>query len=71
MKKVFMCMIPLLIFAMGVFAQTIDLSGTVKDDKGEPIPGASILVKGTQNGALSNVNGEFSIVVKKGQISHE
>lgn len=62
-----MCMIPLLIFAMGVFAQTIDLSGTVKDDKGEPIPGASILVKGTQNGALSNVNGEFSIVVKKGQ----
>ncbi|MCS3201928.1 SusC/RagA family TonB-linked outer membrane protein [Candidatus Bacteroides intestinigallinarum] len=67
MKKVFMCMIPLLIFAMGGFAQTIDLSGTVKDDKGEPIPGASILVKGTQNGALSNVNGEFSIVVKKGQ----
>lgn len=67
MKKVLMCMIPLLAFAMGVFAQTIDLSGTVKDDKGEPIPGASILVKGTQNGALSNVNGEFSIVVKKGQ----
>ena len=67
MKKVLICMFSLLFLVMSVFAQTLKVSGTVKDDKGEPIPGASILVKGTSNGTLSNVNGAFSITVEKGQ----
>ncbi len=39
----------------------IDVKGTVKDDKGQPLDGATILVKGTQIGTKSDVNGNFSI----------
>ena len=37
------------------------LSGLVKDTQGEPITGASILVKGTGKGTLTNLKGTFSI----------
>lgn len=37
------------------------ITGIVTDQKGEPIIGASILVKGTNIGAISDVNGNFSI----------
>ncbi len=37
------------------------ISGKVFDDKGEPIIGASILVKGSTNGTITNLDGEFSL----------
>lgn len=37
--------------------------GTVKDSKGEPIPGASIIVKGTQTGVATDIDGKFEIRV--------
>ncbi|MEO9004666.1 MAG: TonB-dependent receptor plug domain-containing protein, partial [Ginsengibacter sp.] len=39
----------------------IDISGTITDDKGQPLAGATILVKGTPNGTKSDANGTFSI----------
>ncbi len=39
------------------------LKGVVKDDKGEPLPGVSIIVKGTQRGTVSNIDGSYSIAV--------
>ncbi|MFC2711392.1 TonB-dependent receptor [Hoylesella oralis] len=39
------------------------VAGIVKDDTGEPIVGASIFVKGTSDGSVTNVNGEFSLDV--------
>lgn len=41
----------------------ITVSGTVKGAKGELIPGASVLVKGTQTGSTTNVEGQFRINV--------
>lgn len=38
--------------------------GTVKDEDGLPLPGVSILEKGTKNGTSTNAKGEFSITVK-------
>lgn len=35
--------------------------GTVTDDIGDPIPGVSISVKGTTNGTISDIDGNFSI----------
>ena len=46
-------------------AETKDytVAGTVTDEKGEPLIGASVLVKGTSKGASTDVNGRFSITV--------
>ena len=39
------------------------VSGTVKDETGAPLPGAAILVKGTTQGTITNLEGKFSIDV--------
>ena len=39
------------------------VSGTVKDSDGEPVPGVSVLVKGTQVGVATDVNGRFELRV--------
>ena len=39
------------------------ISGVVKDDSGEPIVGASVMVKGTSLGTITNVDGEFALEV--------
>lgn len=41
----------------------IGITGKVVDEKGEPLPGVSILVKGTQQGTVTDIDGGFSIEV--------
>lgn len=48
------------------FAQTSTVTGKVVDDKGAPVPGASVLEKGTKNGMSASNEGTFSIKVKSG-----
>lgn len=43
-----------------VFAQT-QISGKVKDVKDEPIPGVSVLLKGTKIGSTTDINGDFKL----------
>lgn len=45
--------------------------GTVKDSHGEPIPGASILVKGARTGTSTNLDGEFTLDVKDDKVTLE
>lgn len=45
------------------FAQTITLSGNVQEKSGEPIIGASIVEKGTTNGNVTDIDGNFSLKV--------
>ena len=47
------------------FAQKT-VTGTVSDSKGEPMVGASILVKGTTTGTISDVDGKYSLKVPAG-----
>ena len=61
--------VTLLFVLMGVafgFAQT-QLSGSVTDANGEPIPGATIIVQETNNGTTSDFDGNFSIAVDQDQ----
>lgn len=44
------------------------ISGIITDESNAPIPGATILVKGTKNATSSNFNGEFRIQAEKGDI---
>lgn len=53
-----LCLIP-----VWAFSQGITLKGKVKDQTGEPVVGASILQKGTGNGTISDLDGNFSIKV--------
>ena len=41
-------------------------TGVLKDEKGEPLPGATVLVKGTTHGTVTDVNGQYSLQVPNG-----
>ncbi len=43
------------------FSPGMIITGKVTDDKGQPLEGATILIKGKKNGVRSGVNGNFSI----------
>jgi TonB-linked SusC/RagA family outer membrane protein len=43
--------------------QNVEVSGKVTDGKGEPLPGVSILIKGTQVGMTTDVDGNFKIEI--------
>lgn len=60
-QKIIMLMTFLLIGAGSLMAQT-QVQGTVVDEQGEPVIGASILVKGTTNvGTITDVDGKFTL----------
>ena len=48
---------------MPAFSQTKTVTGTVTDVLGEPLIGASVLVQGTSNGVITNIDGKYSIQV--------
>lgn len=41
----------------------VKVTGTVTDDNGEPLPGVSIIIKGTSKGTTTDANGNYSITV--------
>ena len=53
----------LLLGAMQVMGQDRVVTGKVIDENGSPIPGASIQIQGTSQGAISNMDGNFTISV--------
>ena len=59
--KVFLTLWAVLYFSVGVFAQQITVNGVVQDTQGEPIIGANILVKGTSNGTITDLDGNFQL----------
>ncbi|WP_374163222.1 SusC/RagA family TonB-linked outer membrane protein [Arcticibacter sp. MXS-1] len=42
------------------------ITGTIKDEKGDPLPGASIRIEELKLGAVSDINGKFVLSVKEG-----
>ncbi|KAB1067476.1 SusC/RagA family TonB-linked outer membrane protein [Tamlana haliotis] len=50
------------------FAQDKTISGTVTDDTGLPLPGTTVLVKGTTNGTSTDFDGNYSIETRTGQV---
>nr|WP_245530906.1 SusC/RagA family TonB-linked outer membrane protein [Bacteroides helcogenes] len=48
--------------------QNVKVKGNVKDVNGEPLIGVSILVRGTANGTVTDINGNFSLQVPKGSV---
>lgn len=68
MKKILLLMsLMLCMIFTGLAQERIKLTGTVKDDKGEPLMGVQVIPVGaTQNGGLTDLDGNFTIMVPKG-----
>ena len=63
--KNFLTLIGILCLGLGsVFAQTVQVSGTITDaEDGGPLPGVSVQVKGTLQGTVTDANGRYSFSV--------
>ena len=64
-KHAWLCLIAVLLWGISpAFAQNTSIRGTVVDESGEPIIGANIKVVGYSSlGAITDINGEFSLSV--------
>jgi TonB-linked SusC/RagA family outer membrane protein len=69
MKKLLLiCMWVLISMASHVYGQTPTIAGTVTEkEQGGPLPGVSVVIKGSRTGTLSNAQGKFSISASIGQ----
>ena len=65
MKKLSL-VLALVLFALGAASAQRTISGTVTDSKGETLIGASLLVKGTVTGTVTDFDGKYSLTVPAG-----
>ena len=65
MKKKLFASLALLFLGLAAFAQTVKITGKVTDAIG-PVIGASVIESGTQNGAVTGMDGDFTLMVNPG-----
>jgi len=53
---------------IGTIAAQKTVSGTITDDSGLPLIGANVIIKGTTNGTITDIDGKYSIMVSEGDI---
>lgn len=62
-------MLTVFLSTLGLYAMaqnTMEVSGTVKDEQGLEVIGASVMEEGVTNGVITDINGQFKIKVKEG-----
>ena len=62
-KKLFLSVLVMLLFCAFIYAQKT-VTGTVSDNNGIPLAGASVVVKGTSNGTSTDFDGNYSLNVQ-------
>lgn len=68
MRKLASLLAVLLLFAAVAFGQDRLITGQITDDKGVPIPFASVLIKGTSKGVVADENGFYKINASTGDV---
>ena len=61
--KLFNTMLVLLVFSIGTVYAQKTISGVVTDESGEAIIGATVLMKGSASGTITDIDGNYSIEV--------
>ena len=55
------------LFSLSLVAQTMQITGTVRDaSTGEPLIGVTVVIKGSQTGTITNLEGYYSIETTRG-----
>jgi TonB-linked SusC/RagA family outer membrane protein len=68
MRKLLVTLTAFLLFAGSLLAQKT-VTGTVRDESGNPMPNVSVLVKGTSSGTVTKADGTYSIILPaKGKV---
>jgi TonB-linked SusC/RagA family outer membrane protein len=62
-KRITLLVVLLLSGCLFAFAQTSAVKGVVKDDQGLPLPGATVVIKGTTEATSTDLSGKYSINV--------
>lgn len=60
-RRAFYALVCLLLMATSLFAQEKTVTGTVTDSTNEPLIGASVVIQGTSNGTITDIDGKYSI----------
>jgi TonB-linked SusC/RagA family outer membrane protein len=68
MRKIVSLLTVLMLFCALAYAQTRTVTGQVTDEKGNPVPFATVIIKGTKQGTSADQNGNFTIKVKSGDV---
>jgi TonB-linked outer membrane protein, SusC/RagA family len=63
MRKILLLLTGVILLCVQVHAQTRTVTGKVTDESGNPIPNASVLVKGTSVGTVTKTDGTYSLSV--------
>jgi TonB-linked SusC/RagA family outer membrane protein len=66
LKKILAFQLLVFLSCWTVLAQEITISGTITLQNGEPLPGASVVVKGTSTGTIADADGNFSLDIPEG-----
>lgn len=62
-KRYWLSLLLAMTFSVSIYAQNITVRGTVTDETGEPLIGATIMQKGSTNGTATDIDGNYSISV--------
>jgi len=68
MRKLLSLLTVLLLCTVLATAQTSPVTGQVRDEKGVPVPFATVKIKGSTTGVSADQNGNFKIDVKQGDV---
>ena len=59
--QVVLVMLPMLLLSLWSFGQSIKVHGTVTDEGGNPMPGVNVVLQGTTNGIVTDMDGKYQI----------
>ena len=70
MKNIWTAFGLIIIFNFSSFSQQITITGNVTDDKDAPLPNVKVVEKGTNNGVLTDFDGNYSITTNNSERAH-
>jgi len=68
MKTKIYSLLVFLLLSVSAFAQSYEVSGTVTDNSNQPLPGVSVVVKGTTTGTSTDFDGKYNLQVNNGDV---